>query len=146
MFYLLLIFSLCFTISIGLWTTFFDVGYFFKWYSGLIGLFSNIPPQFGQTWSKTFSTQSWQNVHSKVQIIASWLSKASNLLQCSQVGLISSILVDMLSLLMVFLDGPGKFILFKKITLLKDKKIESSNLTKISMLKRLNFYNLAILV
>lgn len=53
-----------------------------------MGRFSNPPLQFGQTFFKMFSTQSLQNVHSKVQIIASLELKGNGLLQFSQVGLI----------------------------------------------------------
>jgi hypothetical protein len=48
------------------------------------------PPQFGQTLSRTFSTQERQKVHSNVQIIATVESGGSAALQFSQVGLSSS--------------------------------------------------------
>src|SRR5206468_7702987 len=49
------------------------------------------PPQLGQTFSSTLVTQSMQNVHSKLQIIASVDSAGRGRLQCSHVGLSSSI-------------------------------------------------------
>src|SRR4029077_14439737 len=51
------------------------------------------PPQFGQTFSRTLSTQVRQKVHSNVQIIASVQSGGKSLLQFSHVGLSSSIVV-----------------------------------------------------
>jgi hypothetical protein len=54
---------------------------------GRIGLGQNPPPQFGQTFSRTFSTQARQKVHSKEQIIASIESGGKEALQFSQVGL-----------------------------------------------------------
>jgi hypothetical protein len=51
------------------------------------------PPQFGQTLSRTFSTQERQKVHSNVQIIASVEFGGSAALQFSQAGLSSSIAV-----------------------------------------------------
>jgi hypothetical protein len=48
------------------------------------------PPQFGQTFSKMFSTQGRQNVHSNVQIIASVEFGGNAALQFSQVGRSSS--------------------------------------------------------
>jgi hypothetical protein len=36
----------------------------FQLFNGLIGLGTNPPPQFGQTFSKTLSTHAAQNVHS----------------------------------------------------------------------------------
>jgi hypothetical protein len=58
---------------------------------GRVGRFSKPPPQFGQTFSNTFVTHSRQNVHSKVQIIASSESLGKSLLQFSQVGRNSNI-------------------------------------------------------
>jgi hypothetical protein len=57
-----------------------------------MGRISKPQPQLEQTCCKMSSTQSLQKVHSKVQIIASSESKGNDLLQFSQVGLISSIL------------------------------------------------------
>jgi hypothetical protein len=59
--------------------------------AGRIGLGTNPPPQFGQTFASTRSTQSAQKVHSKEQILASVDSGGKPLLQFSQVGLSSSI-------------------------------------------------------
>jgi len=57
--------------SIGLKTTTSDAGYLSNISFGLIGLWTNPPPQLGQTFSIMLATQSTQKVHSKVQIIAS---------------------------------------------------------------------------
>lgn len=81
-----------FPLSICCKTALLLFGYFSKSFVGLVGRFSNPPPQFGQTLYKVLITQSMQNVHSKVQIIASSLSLGSDLPQFSQFGLISSIL------------------------------------------------------
>jgi len=51
------------------------------------------PPQFGQTLCRTISTQERQKVHSNEQIIASVDSGRSGMLQFSQVGLNSSMVV-----------------------------------------------------
>lgn len=56
---------------IGLYTTSELTGYFVRRLLGLMGRFSNPPPQFGHTFLKIWSTQSLQKVHSNVQIIAS---------------------------------------------------------------------------
>ena len=65
-------------------------GYFSKSLLGLMGRCVKLPPQFGQTSLSISVTQVAQNVHSKVQIMASSASKGKDLLQCSQVGLIAS--------------------------------------------------------
>lgn len=62
----------------------------FQFIEGLIGLGANPPPQLGQTFPRTCSTQATQNVHSYQQIRASIESGGSALLQCSHVGLSSS--------------------------------------------------------
>jgi len=64
-------------------------GLFSKYRFGLDGLFSNPPPQFGQTFFNIVSTQSLQNVQSNVHIIASLLSLGNTLSQFSQLSLIS---------------------------------------------------------
>jgi len=64
---------------------------FFQFFAGLIGLGTNPPPQLEQTFPKTFSTHAAQNVHSNEQMRASRESGGSATLQCSQVGLSSSI-------------------------------------------------------
>ena len=56
---------------------------------GRIGRFSNPPPQLGQICCNN-STQATQNVHSNEQIIASLELCGNDLLQFSQVGLISN--------------------------------------------------------
>src|SRR5512146_2762339 len=55
-----------------------------------MGLGTNPPPQFGHTLPRMFSTQAAQNVHSNVQMRASGESGGNATLQCSQVGLSSS--------------------------------------------------------
>jgi len=60
---------------------------------GRTGREQNPPPQFGQTLSRTFSTQERQKVHSNVQIIAFVDAGGSGALQFSQVGLSSSMAV-----------------------------------------------------
>lgn len=63
---------------------------FLQFFDGLIGLATKPPPQFGQTSLNTVSTHAAQNVHSYAQMRASSESGGRALLQCSQVGLISS--------------------------------------------------------
>lgn len=63
----------------------------FQFSTGLIGLGTNPPPQLEQTLPKSFSTQAAQNVHSNEQIRASNESGGRATLQCSHVGLSSSI-------------------------------------------------------
>lgn len=79
--------------STGLKITFSLTGYFSKKLRGRTGLFSNPPPQLGQTFSKTCSTQSLQKVHSKVQIMASSESDGSFLPQFSQIIWSSNIII-----------------------------------------------------
>jgi hypothetical protein len=59
-------------------------------FAGLIGRGSRPPPQFGQRPPSLVSTQSRQNVHSKLQIIASGACGGRSLLQHSQLGRSSS--------------------------------------------------------
>ena len=59
--------------------------------AGRTGRRENSPPQFGQAPPKMFAAQSAQNVHSKVQIIASRECGGRSLSQHSQFGLSSSI-------------------------------------------------------
>jgi hypothetical protein len=59
-------------------------GYFTSIAAGRIGRAEKLPPQFGQRPFKRVSTQSRQNVHSKVQIIASVASGGKSLSQHSQ--------------------------------------------------------------
>lgn len=56
----------------------------FSW--GRIGLLTSSPPQFGHTPCKMWVAQSWQNVHSKEQIMASAECGSRSLLQHSQFG------------------------------------------------------------
>jgi hypothetical protein len=62
----------------------------FQFVDGLIGRGSKPPPQFGQTFASTSLTQPAQKVHSKLQMRASLASGGKALLQCSQLGLSSS--------------------------------------------------------
>jgi hypothetical protein len=68
-----------------------EAGYFFSIAAGRIGRTEKLPPQFGQTPQSTVSAQSVQNVHSKVQTIASVASGGRSLSQHSQLGRSSSI-------------------------------------------------------
>jgi hypothetical protein len=61
-------------------------GYFVSLPAGRIGRLPKLPPQFGQTPPSFVSTQSRQNVHSKVQIIASVAAGGRSLSQHSQFG------------------------------------------------------------
>jgi hypothetical protein len=65
----------------------------FQFFDGLIGRGTNPPPQFGQTLPNTVPAQCAQNVHSYEQIRASSESGGNALLQCSQVGLSSSMAI-----------------------------------------------------
>ena len=75
----------------GLYTSFLEAGCLSKRPLGRVGLDVKPPPQLGHTFSKMSLTQSVQNVHSNVQIIASELSFGRDLLQCSHDGLNSNI-------------------------------------------------------
>jgi hypothetical protein len=72
---------------------------FFQFIDGLIGRWTNPPPQLGQTFPRTRSTQLAQNVHSYEQMRASSDSGGNGVLQCSQVGRSSSIAI------LVFLES-----------------------------------------
>jgi hypothetical protein len=63
-------------------------------FAGLIGRGTNPPPQFGHTLWSLFSTQSAQNVHSKLQMRASNERGERSLSQYSQFGLSCSAMVD----------------------------------------------------
>lgn len=65
-------------------------GYASSRYAGRIGRGENPPPQFGHTLPSSPSTQSLQNVHSNVQIIALVASGGSGVAQFSQTGRSSS--------------------------------------------------------
>jgi hypothetical protein len=65
-------------------------GYFTSIAGGRIGRAEKLPPQFGQRPFKRVSTQSRQNVHSKLQIIASTASGGRSLSQHSQLGFSTS--------------------------------------------------------
>ena len=66
---------------------------FFQFLDGLIGLGPKPPPQFGQTLSRMVSTQVAQKVHSYEQMRASSAAGGKGLLQFSQLGLNSSMIV-----------------------------------------------------
>jgi len=68
-----------------------EAGYFSSLLAGRCGRDTKSPPQFGQIPPSFESTQSAQNVHSKVQIFASNDSGGKSLLQHSQFGRNSSI-------------------------------------------------------
>ncbi len=65
-------------------------GYFPSFAAGRIGRLTKSPPQFGQTPPRSRSTQSRQNVHSNVQIIASVAWGGRSLSQHSHPGRSSS--------------------------------------------------------
>jgi hypothetical protein len=67
-----------------------DAGFRAKAAAGRIGRDAKLPPQLGQTPCRRLSTQSRQNVHSKVQIMASAACGGSALSQHSQAGRNSS--------------------------------------------------------
>ena len=68
------------------WTRSVDAGYFSSDAAERIGRDSKLPPQLGQTPANTLSTQSRQNVHSNVQIMASGDSGGRSRSQASQFG------------------------------------------------------------
>ena len=76
--------------STGLLTIFVVAGFFSSLPFGLIGLGLKPPPQLGHTFTSSVSTQSLQNVHSKLQIIAWVESGASAAPHASQLGRSSS--------------------------------------------------------
>jgi hypothetical protein len=65
-------------------------GSFTSFAAGRTGRGAKLPPQFGQTPLSRLSTQSRQNVHSKVQIMASVADGGKSLSQHSQLGRSSS--------------------------------------------------------
>jgi hypothetical protein len=69
-----------------------EAGLFASLLAGRCGRGTKSPPQFGQIPPSKASTQSAQNVHSKVQIMASSDSGGKSLLQHSQFGRNSSII------------------------------------------------------
>jgi hypothetical protein len=62
--------------------------------AGRIGLEAKFPPQFGHLPPSRVSTHSRQKVHSKVQIIASVADGGRSLLQHSQLGRSSSLVIS----------------------------------------------------
>ena len=68
-----------------------DGGFLASSAAGRTGRGEKLPPQFGQTPPSLLSTQSRQNVHSNVQIIASAADGGKSLSQHSQLGRSSSI-------------------------------------------------------
>lgn len=71
-----------------------DAGLLTNLFAGLIGLRTNSPPQFGHFPCKILSTQLLQNVHSKEQMRASVEAGGKSLLQHSQLGLSSSMMIS----------------------------------------------------
>jgi hypothetical protein len=69
-------------------------GNFLSIAAGLIGRGAKLPPQFGQRPFNRVSTQSQQNVHSKVQIIASVALGGRSLSQHSQPGFTNSMCIS----------------------------------------------------
>jgi len=69
-------------------------GYFPSIEAGRIGREAKLPPQLGHRPPRRLSTHARQNVHSKVQIIASVAAGGKSLLQHSQFGRSSSIVVS----------------------------------------------------
>jgi hypothetical protein len=67
-----------------------DGGFLWSFPAGRIGRGAKFPPQLGQTPPSLVSTQSRQNVHSNVQIIASLADGGKSLSQHSQLGRNSS--------------------------------------------------------
>jgi len=63
----------------------------FQFFEGRTGRGAKPPPQLGQTFPRTFSTQGAQKVHSYEQMRASGECGGSGLLQFSQVGRSSSV-------------------------------------------------------
>jgi hypothetical protein len=82
----------------GLNTRSCDGGNFASFSAGLIGRGAKLPPQFGQRPLSLCSTQSRQNVHSKVQIIASTACGGRSLSQHSQLGRSSSMIASVSNL------------------------------------------------
>jgi hypothetical protein len=70
-----------------------DAGLFVSFDGERIGRGTRLPPQFGQRPLNLWSTQSRQNVHSNEQIIAFAAVGGKSLLQHSQLGRSSSILI-----------------------------------------------------
>jgi hypothetical protein len=68
-----------------------EAGFFLSFATGRIGRGTKFPLQFGQTPPSLFSTQSQQNVHSNVHIMASVAEGGNSLSQHSQLGRNSSI-------------------------------------------------------
>ena len=77
-------------------------GYFSNDEFGRIGLETKFPPQFGQIPLRISLEHFEQNVHSKVQIIASSEEGGRSLSQHSQFGLNSSINIQSLEFLQFF--------------------------------------------
>ena len=83
-----------------------DGGFFASFTAGRIGRGAKFPPQFGQTLLSLFSTQSRQNVHSNVQIIASVADGGRSLSQHSQLGRNSSMSSPRIPYVVLSMDHP----------------------------------------
>ena len=79
----------------GLKTRWVEAGLFTSFSAGRRGRRTNSPPQLGHLPLNTVSAQVAQNVHSKVQIRASIESGGKSLLQHSQLGLNSSMVIPL---------------------------------------------------
>jgi hypothetical protein len=71
-----------------------EAGYFPNLATGRMGRGTRLPPQFGHSLFNMPSTQSWQKVHSKLQIMACSESGGKSRSQHSQLGLISNMFFD----------------------------------------------------
>lgn len=80
--------GLCFTFVLAGWAP--RKLSLFQFFDGRIGLGTKPPPQFGHVFFRMVSTQVAQKVHSYVQMRASVAAGGNALLQCSQIGLSSS--------------------------------------------------------
>jgi len=85
-------FILAFSKSFGFKIGLIEAEYFSISFLGRMGRSTKLPAQLGHTFLKISSAHALQYVHSKEHIIASVDVFGKSLLQCSQLGLISSIL------------------------------------------------------
>lgn len=84
----------------------------FQFVEGLIGRETNPPPQFGQIFPRTCSTQAAQKVRSYEQIRASSESGGNGLLHCSQAGRSSSTMSSMRTTYNRTINGSGNLFRF----------------------------------
>jgi hypothetical protein len=74
-----------------------EAGNFRNLAAGRMGRGTRLPPQFGHRLFNTPSAQSWQKVHSKLQIMAFSESGAKSRSQHSQLGLSSNMFLILLT-------------------------------------------------